>query len=229
MTVWPTLPISSRVSYDDPNKVTLILNVDPFLEPSNGPNYFPFDPEILYEIKIDNNNDAVADVAFQFRFSTEVRLPGVFTGFVGAFSGITAPASSPKPVAPGTPLIPPAITALDGPGSEGLGLRQSYTVTMVKGGVSTVLGPDTVKYAVPSNVGPRTMPDYASLAKKGIYNLCSAACTAPAAAGRCAAEQGWAAPPDSWSAPRTPRSARGPAADRGQSSQIAHRPWAGSC
>ncbi|MEJ7712715.1 MAG: DUF4331 family protein [Pyrinomonadaceae bacterium] len=43
-------------------KVTLILGVDPLLEPGNGPNWFPFDPEILYEIKIDNNNDALADM-----------------------------------------------------------------------------------------------------------------------------------------------------------------------
>jgi hypothetical protein len=159
------------VSYDDPNKVTLILCVDPFLEPSNGPNYFPFDPDILYEIKIDNNNDAVADLSFQFRFTTEVRAPGVFTGFVGAFNGINAPPTSPKPIAPGTPLIPAAITALDGSGSEGLSLRQSYSVTMVKGGTSTVLGPDVTKFAVPSNAGPRTMPSYSDLAKQGIYNL----------------------------------------------------------
>src|ERR671930_25179 len=26
------------------DRVTMIINVDPFLEPSNGPNYFPFDP-----------------------------------------------------------------------------------------------------------------------------------------------------------------------------------------
>ena len=32
------------VSFDHPDRVTMILNVDPFLEPSNGPNYFPFDP-----------------------------------------------------------------------------------------------------------------------------------------------------------------------------------------
>jgi hypothetical protein len=159
------------VSYDDPNKVTFILTVDPLLEPSNGPNYFPFDPEILYEIKIDNNNDAREDVTFQFRFTTELRGPGVFTGFVGALTGIPAPASSPAPVAPGTPLIPPAITALDGAGSAGLLLRQSYTVTMVKGNTRTDLGPEVNKYAVPSNVGPRTMPDYPALFRQGIYNL----------------------------------------------------------
>ena len=56
------------VSYDDASKVTFILNVNPFLEPSNGPNYFPFDPDITYSIKIDNNYDALEDVSFEFKF-----------------------------------------------------------------------------------------------------------------------------------------------------------------
>ncbi|MDO9049296.1 MAG: DUF4331 domain-containing protein [Methylobacter sp.] len=165
------------VSYDDPSKVTMILNVDPLLEPSNGPNYFPFDPEILYEMKVDNDFDAEEDITLQFRFKTETRLPGVFTGFVGAGNGIFAPANSPNPdkFPPGTPIVPPAITALDGPGSEGLGLRQSYTVTLVNGHGKNRQVIDLTNqqklYAVPSNVGPRTMPDYNNLADQGIYDL----------------------------------------------------------
>ncbi len=127
------------VSYDHPDRVTFILNVDPFLQPSNGPNYFPFDPDVLYQIKIDNDHDAREDVTFQFRFKTQVRAPGVFTGFVGAGSGINAPANSPSPVAPGTPIVPPAITSLDGPGAAGLSLRQTYSVQMVRGGRSVSL------------------------------------------------------------------------------------------
>jgi uncharacterized protein DUF4331 len=141
------------VSYDHPDRVTMILNVDPFLEPSNGPNYFPFDPNVLYEMKVDNNRDGVEDITFQFRFKTEIRQPGVFTGFVGALAGI------------------PPITALIGPGSEGLSLRQSYTVTMIRNGVATVLTEGRKLIAVPSNVGPRTMPDYESLFNQGIYHL----------------------------------------------------------
>jgi hypothetical protein len=157
------------VSYDDPGRVTLILNVDPLLEPSNGPNYFPFDPEILYAIRVDSNHDAVEDLRFEFRFTTEIRAPGVFTGFVGAGNGIPAPANSPAPVSPGTPLIPPAITALDGPGSEGFSLRQRYSVALVRGKERTELANGLI--AVPTNVGPRTMPDYARLAEQGIYDL----------------------------------------------------------
>ena len=157
------------VDYQDPTKVTVILDVDPLLEPANGPNYFPFDPDILYAVRVDNNHDAVEDVVFEVRFSTEIGLPGVFTGFVGAGNGIAAPANSPAPVAPGTPIIPAAIRNLT---DAGLSLRQRYTVTMVKGGVRTVLGQNLI--AVPSNVGPRTMPDYeqpGGLYDQGIYAL----------------------------------------------------------
>jgi Domain of unknown function (DUF4331) len=141
------------VSYDHPDRVTMILNVDPFLEPSNGPNYFPFDPNVLYQMKVDNDQDGKEDITFQFRFRTQIRQPGLFTGFVGNLAGI------------------PPITALDGPGSEGLSLRQTYTVTMVKNGKSTDLTDGRTLFAVPSNVGPKTMPDYQSLFSQGIYNL----------------------------------------------------------
>ena len=88
------------VSYDDPSKVTFILNVDPLLSPANGPNYFPFDPEIVYSIKIDNDHDAVADVGFEVRFQTEIRAPGVFTGFIGAGNGIPSPPNAPRTLDP---------------------------------------------------------------------------------------------------------------------------------
>ncbi len=163
----------SFVSYDNPNNVTFILNVDPLLEPGNGPTYFPFDDNILYSIKVDNNNDALEDVVFNIRFQTEIRAPNLFTSFAGAGNGINAPADAPPPLGPGTPIIPPAITQLDGPGSAGLNLRQRYTVTMVKNGVSTPLTNSTGNplFAVPTNVGPRTMPDYPALARQGIYGL----------------------------------------------------------
>jgi hypothetical protein len=141
------------VSYDDPTKVIFILNVDPLLEPANGPNYFPFDPSVLYEMHVDNNQDGLDDITFQFRFNTQINLPTVFTGFVGGIDGF------------------PQITSLSGPGSEGLSLRQTYTVTMVKNGKATILNNGKVLYAVPSNVGPLTMPSYQTLFSQGIYSL----------------------------------------------------------
>ena len=141
------------VSYDDPTKVTFILNVDPLLEPANGPNYFPFDPNVLYEMHVDNNQDGLDDVTFQFRFNTEIRQPNLFTGFAGGIAGI------------------PQITSLSGPGAEGLSLRQTYTVTMIKNGKASCLNGGKTLYAVPSNVGPLTMPTYQTLFSQGIYSL----------------------------------------------------------
>jgi Domain of unknown function (DUF4331) len=161
------------VSYDHPDRVTFILNVDPFLEPSNGPNYFPFDPAVLYEIKVDNNYDASADVTFQFRFQTQIRAPQLFSGFAGAGGGLNAPGNSPAPVPPGTPIVPPAITSLDGPGSAGLSLRQTYQVQMIREGRRSELKAENGSslFAVPSNVGPRTMPKYEELAEQGNYSV----------------------------------------------------------
>ncbi len=159
------------VSYDHPGYVTFIMNVDPFLEPSNGPTYFPFDPNILYEIKVDNNFDALAEVTFQFRFQTEIRAPKLFTAAAGDGNGVNAPGNSPSPVPPGTQIVPPAITSLDGAGSAGLNLRQTYTVNVIRGGSSAYLQPQngSAFYAVPTNVGPRTMPNYNQLAAQGVY------------------------------------------------------------
>lgn len=161
------------VSPDRPDTATSILCSDPLLEPANGPNYFPFDPGIEYAIRVDNDHDAVEDVVFELRFRTEQNLPGVPVGLAGAGDGIAAPALSPAPIAPGTPLVPPAITALEGPGSEGIGLRQTYEVVMKRGRQRIPLrragGGDLV--VLPSNVGPRTMPDYASLFAQAVYDL----------------------------------------------------------
>src|SRR5712692_466443 len=56
------------------DKVILIMNVFPGGEPSSGPNYFTFDPNVLYAFHVDNDRDGKAeDVTFEFRFRTEIR------------------------------------------------------------------------------------------------------------------------------------------------------------
>jgi hypothetical protein len=135
------------------DKAVLIMDVIPGEEPSAGPNYYNFDPNVLYAFHVDNNRDGKADdVSFEFQFSNEFRGTcqslGLFLSYVA---------------------VPGPITALDGAGSEGLCFRQKYTVTMVNGNKRTTLAKD--KIAVPSNVGPRTMPNYDALAAQGIYDL----------------------------------------------------------
>jgi|GEM_PF-4899648 len=111
------------VSYDEhtqageqPTHVTMILSVDPLLEPANGPTLFPFDEGIVYALNIDNDHDAVADIRFEFRFNTSYRLPDVYTavagiGDDGAFDPVT-----------GDLVVPPQIRTL-----SDLGLNQIQT------------------------------------------------------------------------------------------------------
>lgn len=141
----------------NPPSITMILNVDPFLEPANGPNWFPFDPHVLYEIKVDNNNDAYADVTFQFRFSTQFQLPSVYAGLAG-FDGNPNGTNG---------VVPPQISDFSNPG---LNLRQTYTVTMINNGVATPItnADGSPFFAVPANAGPRTI-NYAALYFAGTY------------------------------------------------------------
>jgi len=139
------------------DKVILIMDVFPGGEPSSGPNYFTFDPTVRYSFHVDNNQDGRAnDVRIDVRFRSEFR--GV-PNQLGLFLSYVA--------------LPP-ITALDGAGSEGLGLRQKYSVTITRNGVSRTFNSDKANkplIAVPANVGPRTTPDYDALAAQGIYEL----------------------------------------------------------
>ncbi len=149
-------------SYEPGNtdKVDLIMNVNPLSEPGAGPNYYNFDPNATYAFNIDNNQDGITDVRFEVNFRTEIR-------------GVTRDLGLPLSYA----ALPP-ITKLDGAGSEGLGLRQRYTVRMFTRpdqpiGKPGLLANDLI--AVPSNVGPLTMPDYPSLAAQGIYGSSNSA------------------------------------------------------
>ena len=140
-------------SWQNANNVVMIMNVIPGQEPGSGPNYFNFGDDVLYAFHLDTNGDGAAeDVVYEVRFKTQLR---------GGLTGLKLPVAY--------AAVPP-VTALDGPGSDGLISRQSYTVTEVKGAVRRDLGTAPM-FAVPSNVGPRTIPDYEALAAKGHYAL----------------------------------------------------------
>ena len=121
------------VSPDRPSTVTIIANYIPFEDPAGGPNYYRFDPTVLYSLNVDNDGDARTDVAYQFRFKTELRKPNTFLYNTG-------------------PIATPADQAAN------LSVRQTYSVTRVTRSGSTVLGSDIA--VPPANIGPRSNPSY---------------------------------------------------------------------
>lgn len=132
------------VSPDKPDTVTLIGNYVPLQAPDGGPNFYEFADDVLYEIHVDNTGDAVADITYQFRFSTHHRNP------MGTFLYNTGP-----------------ITSLTTPNWN---RYQTYTVTKVVRGKSiTVLAKGLT--CPPVNIGPRSTPNYAALASAAIHTL----------------------------------------------------------
>ena len=126
------------VSPASPDKVVLIANYIPLEAPYGGPNFFKFDDNVLYEIMVDNNGDAVEDLTYQLRFTTVTMNPNTFLYNTGP------------------------ITSLDDPDFN---VRQYYSVTEVRGprrtGSASVLAENLA--SPPVNVGMRSTPNYAEL------------------------------------------------------------------
>lgn len=132
------------VSPASPDKVVLIANYIPLQAPYGGPNFFKFDDNVLYEIHVDNNGDAVEDLTYQFRFRTVTMNPNTFLYNTGP------------------------ITSLDDPDFN---VRQYYSVTEVRGprrtGTATLLAENLP--SPPVNVGVRSTPNYETLG--GVYGI----------------------------------------------------------
>ena len=134
------------VSPDRPNTVTLIANWIPMEEPAGGPNFYPWATDAQYDIHVDNDHDAKADLTFRWTF-TDARVPGDGAN-ADSFSGN------------GTFLYNNGqVTSLTDPN---LLYRQTYDLTVItEGGESRVLL-DDAKVA-PSHVGDVSMPNYEAL------------------------------------------------------------------
>jgi hypothetical protein len=157
-------------SWEDPTKAVFIMNVIPAQVPASGPNFFNLDDDVLYAFHFDLDQDGKADdLDIEFRFTTKVRDNSGSGGL--NFQGIPISYAG----------VPP-ITALSGRGSEGIGLRQRYTVQAIAHahvakkvakaiGVHATAADGRPLVAVPSNVGPGTMPDYTALARQGVFDL----------------------------------------------------------
>lgn len=139
------------VSPDVTNTVTLISNFIPLQQAAAGPNFFPFGTDVDYEINVDTTGNAFANITYRFRFNTQVRSQATFLYNTGQ------------------------VTSLDDPD---LNVRQFYSVERIRralvGGNIAVVGYDVLATQVPvppANIGPRSTPNYDSLANAAITNL----------------------------------------------------------
>src|SRR4029077_9591348 len=60
------------VSPDRPDTVTIIANYIPMKDTASGPGFWSFDPNVGYNIYVDNDGDGVPDITFNFKFKTSI-------------------------------------------------------------------------------------------------------------------------------------------------------------
>src|SRR5215469_647960 len=77
------------VSPDDPETVTIIANYIPLEGAAGGPNFYEFGEDVLYDINIDNDGDAMPEITYRFQFTTTVRNPDTFLYNVGPISSLS--------------------------------------------------------------------------------------------------------------------------------------------
>src|SRR6478672_13031133 len=139
------------VSPDDPTSVTILSNFVPLQGPAGGPNFFEFGDDVLYSIFIDNDGDALPDITYQFRFRTTLQNEDTFLYNTGPIGSLTDP---------------------------NWNKRQLYSVSVIRSsgrdsddnrGPGAVLGADLA--CPPCNIGPRSTPDYDSLAAAAVHSL----------------------------------------------------------
>ncbi|MBV8464172.1 MAG: DUF4331 domain-containing protein [Acidimicrobiales bacterium] len=131
------------VSPDQADTVTIIANYVPLESPDGGPNFYEFGDDVLYEIHIDNDGDAGADVTYQFQFTTTLASPTpTFLYNTGPIQSLT---------------------------DAHWNRRQTYTVTRVDDRGSTVLGSGLP--CPPCNIGPLSTPSYPNLAADAIVKM----------------------------------------------------------
>ncbi|HEX8250952.1 MAG TPA: DUF4331 domain-containing protein [Pyrinomonadaceae bacterium] len=139
------------VSPDRANSVTLIANFIPLEEPSNGPNFYKFDDNVLYQIRFDNNGDARLDLAIQFRFRTVVGNGDTFLYNTNTIDNLSDPDWNVKQFMDVTALI-----------------RQGDPNTPT----FTTFNLGTNLPTPPVNIGPRSTPNYeTNLAEASISTI----------------------------------------------------------
>lgn len=149
--------------------VTLIASYQPFENPQGGPNYYPMDPDALYEIHIDNTGAGVEALTFQFRFKV-------------ADNGLAVMA--------GNKLVPVPLSNIGPLSATGTGnqnVTETYTLTVVRGDrrggqPMAVTDADTgsATFSKPfDNIGAKSIPDYAAYAGSFIHSITIPGCAMP--------------------------------------------------
>ncbi len=158
------------VSPDRPDTVTIITNYVPLEAAAAGPNFYQFGDDVLYYIYVSNNGTGVADIAYEFRFTTHVGNENTFLYNTGPISSIHDPHFNRRQtfsVTRVTGLERGMFAAADE--ARARGRRHPRHHAPHSNLRRTVLGHDLA--CPPCNIGPSSTPNYPALAQQALHQL----------------------------------------------------------
>lgn len=79
------------ISPNDSEKLVIVANYVPLLLPASGPNFYRFSDDARYEIRIDNDGDARADITYRYEFETTTRNGNTFLYNTGSVEDLEDP------------------------------------------------------------------------------------------------------------------------------------------
>lgn len=130
------------ISPEDSNNVVLIGSWIPFEGPEGGPNYYEWDDTALYDIYIDNDGDAVADITYTL--SSKVQVGNAETFLYNT-------------------------NTIDNLSDADWNRKQFITITeQTADGTSTTLVAN--RPTAPVNIGNKSTPNYAALFQEAVYD-----------------------------------------------------------
>ncbi len=128
------------ISPTDASKLVIVANYVPLLIGSSGPNFYKFSDEARYEMHVDNDGDAKADITYRWTFDNQTKNGNTFLYNTGPVDSITSP---------------------------NLNVTQTYKLEKINertGQKTKVLDGQVA----PWNVGKRSFPNYEQVAQQAI-------------------------------------------------------------
>jgi len=156
---------------------TFVANYIPLQDGYGGPNFFPMDPDALYEIHVDNTGDSVEDITFAFRFRNKLRDLKLTVGTGTAAKDVSVALTN--------------IGQITATSSTSLAVDESYSINVIRGdrrtgtrgrvtgdgGAQTFRKP-TDNYGV-KTFGPPNGQAYEAYARSHVFNINIPGCATP--------------------------------------------------
>lgn len=148
--------------------VTLLANYNPLQDAYSGPNFHTMSDRAVYDIRIDNDGDAKANLTFRFTFTNTYNRLAVPTG---GSSTTTVPLINIGPVSASN--------------QANLNVTQTYKVQVFKDGqapgaaITNFSGGSDTFTKPADNIGNKSIADYATYAGNYIYTVNIPGCATP--------------------------------------------------